>query len=369
MKTPDERVPAVPFAANAVRLSLREWVAAGLIVALLAVALPAAWQRLEPLPPCTNNRLPFRLGNDYWTFTRYVHQAVEAEQTIVLGDSVVWGHYVDTDGTLSAHLNRLAGRERYGNLGIDGIHPAALAGLADCYGTEIVDRRVILHCNLLWTSSPRRDLTERKESPFNHPSLVPQFRPKIPCYREPLSVRLGNVVGRNVRFLSWAKHLQIAYLNGSDWASWTIENPYENPLQQFTLTLPSPDEPPSPPPVREPWTTQGIPPANFRWVDLDHSLQWQSFRRAVDILQHRGNRVFVLVGPFNEHLLTPSSRELYIERKASVRRWLEQRDLPHHVAALLPSELYGDASHPLDAGYALLAERLLADEAFRQFSR
>lgn len=364
MNSPDIQPP---FAANAVRLSLRHWLAVGALSALLAAGLPATWARIEPLPECTNNRIPFRLGNDYWVFERYVRQAAQREQRLVLGDSVIWGHYVGKDGALTAHLNQLEGAERYANLGVDGIHPAALAGLVDCYGQAIRRCQVIVHCNLLWTSSRQHDLTSDKESTFNHPELVPQFRPEIPCYREPYATRLSYVVGRNVRLLAWSKHLQLAYLDGSDWAGWTLEHPYQCPLRQITFELPSPDEPPSPPPAREPWTEQGIRPANFRWVELETSLQWASFRRVVERLGRQQNRVFVVVGPFNEHLLTPASRTVYASRVAAVRQWLVDRRIPHHVAPLLPTETYGDASHPLDDGYRLMAESLAGDAEFQQF--
>jgi hypothetical protein len=362
-----EARPSIPFAANAVRLSLSQWTLVAVILAVVAVGTPRCWDRIEPLPETQNNRVPFRLGNDYWMFTRYADRAGDPSQTLVIGDSVIWGHYVGKDSTLSAHLNRLRGGPRYVNLGVDGIHPAAMAGLIDCYGGSVAGRRVILHCNLLWMSSPRHDLTDDKEFTFNHPSLVPQFRPAIPCYKESLSGRIGNVVGRNVGFLSWAKHLQIAYFDSSDLTSWMLEHPYDNPLRQVTLELPSPDEPPSPPPSTESWTAQRIPKANFRWVDLEKSLQWQSFRRVIEILHRRGNQVFVLVGPFNEHMLLERSLKTYRARKAFVQQWLGEAGIPYHVAEILPSETYADASHPLDNGYSLLAEHLLADAAFKRF--
>jgi hypothetical protein len=34
------------------------------------------------------------------------------------------------------------------------------------------------------------------------------------------------------------------------------------------------------------------------------------------------------------------------------------------MVSLLPSELYGDASHPLDQGYAMIAEELANTPAF-----
>ena len=50
--------------------------------------------------------------------------------------------------------------------------------------------------------------------------------------------------------------------------------------------------------------------AGQSWVDLGTSLQWRLFRAAVHTLLRRGNRVFVLVGPFNEHLLEADSLEM-----------------------------------------------------------
>ncbi len=100
---------------------------------------------------------------------------------------------------------------------------------------------------------------------------------------------------------------------------------------------------------------------DYAWVDLDTSLQWQAFKRLVNLLKRRGNRVFVLVGPFNEHLLTTRSLEKYQQIKARITAWLQFQQIPHAAFAPLLSEQYGDASHPLAAGYAQLA-RLLADE-------
>jgi hypothetical protein len=68
----------------------------------------------------------------------------------------------------------------------------------------------------------------------------------------------------------------------------------------------------------------------------------------------------VLVGPFNEHLLTDASRVKYSELKKGIEAWLKERKIPYVAPAPLPSEQYGDASHPLGAGYALLAKELIA---------
>ena len=366
--------PGEPFAANEVRLLPRQWLAALAILCTLFYLIPVLWERIEPLGPEPDYRVPYRLGSDYWIYSRSCRRVCSQDQTLVVGDSVIWGHYVGRRETLSHYLNELASREQYANLGVDGIHPVALSGLVEYYGRSIRAKNVILHCNLLWMSSPRADLQEESEADFNHPELVPQFFPAVPCYREPLSGRLGIAVGRHLTFFGWANHLRMAYFEDepelrrwTDFRTWTIAHPYDNPAGAVTLELPSPDEPPSPKPVAEPWTRQGSVPRSFPWVELETSLQWRFFRQTVEILRARGNRVFVLVGPFNEHMLTPQSLKVYKGRLRDVEAWLQQNQVAHYVAAALPSENYADASHPLPQGYRLLAGQLFESPSFVDF--
>ena len=349
----------VPLASNEVRLSARQWLAAVVVLAVLYCLVPAAWRLIEPFEPGCDYRVPYRLADDYWTYDRYCRRLSNPEKTLVIGDSVVWGHYVGKDETLSHYLNELTATQRFVNLGVDGIHPAAMAGLLDCHGRKIANRDVILHCNLLWMSSARHDLSIKKEFAFNHARLVPQFSPRIACYRESLGGRLGIVIERNLSLFEWVRHLSIAYFDNSDLPRWTMENPYANPAAVLTLELPSPDEPPIPKPVAEPWTEQGINRANFPWVELDASLQWGRFKNALDTLQARGNRVFVLVGPLNEHMLSDQSLATYTQRKTEVSKWLTANNIPHYVPKVLPSDTYADASHPLSEGYRILADKLL----------
>jgi hypothetical protein len=363
----DERAAGVPFGSNDVRLSLREWAVAVAIAGAVLYLAPRLWERAERFEPAPDARIPYSLGNDYWMFGRWSALACAERKDLVIGDSVVWGHYVRSDQTLSHHLNALAGRALFANLGVDGIHPAALSGLIEEYGGAISGRNVILHLNLLWTSSEKHDLQTTKEFSFNHPDLVPQFFPRIPCYRRSTSEKLDVVIGRQLPFAAWATHLRIAYFGGADIPSWTLEHPYADPLRRITLELPSPDEPPSPAPVAKPWTEQDLARFDAQWVDLGTSIQWRFFRRAVEILQRKRNRVFVLVGPFNEHMLTPGSLEVYNLRKDEVEAWLKGRDIPYFMPAALPSDQYADASHPLSEGYAMLARRLFESEAFRRF--
>ena len=366
-ETGDHAGTDVPFGSNAIRLSARDWALAAALVAAVLVALPLLWERIEPLDAGPDYRLPYRLSNDYWTYARLCREAAGPDRTLVIGDSVVWGHYVAPRQTLSAHLGALTRPGRFANLGVDGIHPAAMAGLVRHYGRAISGCRVLLHCNLLWMSSDRRDLRVDKEFAFNHPRLVPQFDPWIPCYREPIAGRLAITIGRTLPFCGWADHLRIAYWDDLDLPAWTVEHPYACPARAVTLRLPSPDEPPSPAPDARPWTDKGVPRFAPPWVRLADSLQWASFQRTVATLRQRGNRVFVLVGPFNEHMLEPGSLQAYKERTREAEAWFKVEGIPYAIPDPLPSECYADASHPLGDGYRLLAERILADRAFARF--
>ncbi len=80
----------------------------------------------------------------------------------------------------------------------------------------------------------------------------------------------------------------MTYFDSDDLPTWTLEHPYENPLSQVTLTLPSPDEPPSPAPDARPWKEKNLRPVNPEWVPLETSLQWRFFRRTVELLTRAG---------------------------------------------------------------------------------
>ena len=353
------------FGSNAVRLSAAMWLVAGALFAAFTLFTPTLWEKAEPFSPGPDYRIPYALSSDYWHYRRYASEAAAADKTLVIGDSVIWGQYVAADQTLSHYLSRAAGGQKFANLGLDGAHPVALAGLMEYYGGDIAGRRVLLHCNLLWTASKKHDLQERKEFRFNHPSLVPQFTPEIPCYTENLSRRLSIVIERRSAFSAWANHLRVAYLDQMDLAAWTMQHPYDNPVAAlWPRQLPT-DSPPQH--DAAPWTERGIQRQSFAWVDLEGSLQWQSFRRTVEILRERGNQVFVLIGPFNEHMLEDANRPVYADRQRAVEAWLRERGIPCLAPEPLPSHLYADASHPLSEGYALLARRLMEDTAFAKW--
>jgi hypothetical protein len=340
-----------------VRLWGRQW----LVVAVTLLALvglgPSVWERIERFGPDDDYRVPYELSNDYWLYHRHSHRACEQEKVLLVGDSVVWGHYVEPDQTLSHWLNELSGGGKFVNLGADGTHPAALEGLLRHYGADISGRTVVLHLNPLWMSSSKHDLQTTKEFHFNHPELVPQLIVKIPCYKAPWSTRVGIAVRRKLLFFNWTSHMRAAYFQNMSLAAWSIEHPYACPLAAMARELPEPAAPERPSQAsqsrREPRRQE------MAWVDLDSSLQWRFFRRTVQLLRQRGNTVFVLVGPFNEHMLTDENRVVYDHLKHGIETWMLVNRVPHLVAPPLPPERYVDASHPDAEGYALLARMLM----------
>ncbi|UCC97353.1 MAG: SGNH/GDSL hydrolase family protein [Phycisphaerales bacterium] len=353
----------VPFSSNSIQLKRLDWIVVGIICAVFFLTTPGLWARFEKFTPGTNYRLPYRLSSDYGLYSRYCRQACSQYDTLVVGDSVIWGHYVSADNTLSHYLNQCVDSDRFANMGVDGIHPAALSGLLRYYGRDIMGKNVILQLNPLWMSSAKHDLQTSKEFRFNHPKLVPQFIPHIPCYKEKSPKRISIAVQRWSSFFTWISHLKIAYFDNMDLPTWTMEHPYENPMRTVATGLPDPADDTIE--KAGSWKQRGMGRQDFQWVELQTSLQWQLFRRAIDLLKARQNTVFVLVGPFNEHMFSEQSRTTYRQMKEEIQTWLRTNEVAHYMPEALPSELYHDASHPSAEGYAMLAKQLFADESFR----
>lgn len=359
--------PVFPFSSNAIRLSLGEWIFMTLIILCLYSLAPDLWGWYRPLQTGADYRVPYALSEDYWIYNRYSREMVHQSKMLVIGDSVIWGEYVTPDQALSHHLNTQEGSERYANLGVNGIHPLALEGLLRYYGGPIMMQKVILQCNPLWMSSPRHDLQVDKELSFNHPRLVPQFFPWIPCYRAGLAERLSIAVERVLPLFGLARHFRVACFDSIDMPSWSLDHPYANPLPRLTITLPVPERTLRHKPIS--WMESGIPLQDFPWVALDSSLQWGAFQRTVEMLIKRGNQVFILAGPFNEHMLKDSSKHKYQLLKQEMESRFKEWKTAYCISEPLPSELYADASHPLNRGYEQLAEQMYHDPKFQEWKR
>jgi len=382
--TPANSATAVPLETrfvNAMRLNARCWLAVAVIVLFVALATSPFWKKIERFDTSPDYRLPYALSRDYWLYERRLQQIPPAN-VVIIGDSVIWGEYVRPDGTLSHFLSEQAGQPgKFINAGIDGVFPLALEGLVRYYGKPLHHRKIILHCNVLWMSSPKADLNTEKEERFNHEELVPQFSPKIPCYRADLNHRLAAVVQRHFTFSQWANHLQVAYFGQKNLLTWTLEddggspprlpNAYKNPLSQITLHVPTDPavdpERGSTSPRHKPWSTTGEGSTRFDWVELDHSLQWAAFQRLAQLLKARGNDVLVVLGPFNEHIMAEENRPAFRRIRDGIVAWLKQRQLEYIAPETLPSPLYADASHPLTEGYQVLAKQIYDDPVFRRW--
>jgi hypothetical protein len=366
--------PASEDAGAGIRLSACQWVIVAVICLAVSFLIPAIWERLENFSPGPDYRIPYKLSNDYWLYERYCRTANFEYETLVIGDSVIWGHYVSRDNTLSHYLNEMSGTRKFANLGLDGIHPAAMEGLLRYYGKKITNKNIILHLNPLWMSTPKLDLQTEKEFNFNHPNLVPQFKPEIACYKASLSTRLSAVVRRFFTFPNWVSHLNITYFQGMDMPTWTLENPYKNPLRAVTFNLQVVDsfeqskkniiQPKNNPFSASDTTKDEITDNGYQWVRPEKSLQWSCFMRTIKLLRERDNHVFVLVGPFNEHMLEGTSLESYQRLKNEIEKWLLQNNIACYMPPVLPAKIYQDASHPLSEGYAMIAEQLLENESF-----
>jgi hypothetical protein len=355
---------------HVVRLSGRQWLLVAVVVLAVIGWGPTVWNYFETFTPGSDYRLPYELSSDYWLWRRHCRQACEQGKILVVGDSVIWGHYVPPEQTLTHYLNAgakdsspLQGTGPFANLGLDGTHPAALAGLLRHYGTALSGRTVVLHFNPLWLSSTKHDLQTDKEFRFNHAELVSQFAVKIPCYKASTAQRLKIVAWRSLPFANWVSHLRAVHYGGQDLQSWTLEHPYDCPVMPVTRGLPQPGGIPEP--SGGTWVEKGAKKQSLSWVTLDSSLQWRFFRRAVEYLHRRGNKVFVLVGPFNEHMLNDTDATTYNQIKTQVAAWCRQNNVPCFVPEALPAAHYVDASHPIGEGYALLARQLLEQPAFQ----
>ena len=326
---------------NGIRLTGGQWLGLGLFAIVILVFAPSLWRHTERFALEPDYRIPHDLSNDYWLYERFAGLCASHYDTLLIGDSVVWGEYANRQETLAHYLNELAGQERYANLGLDGAHPLALGGLLEFYAESVSGKNVLLQCNPLWMSSRRADLQEENANEFNHPRLVPQFAPSVPAYKAEISPRLGILVERRLPLSNWTAHLQQAYYDRTDIPGWTLEHPYDNPLTPLTRGLPPLNNSRRHP--AEPWYRSGIAKQDYPWVDLNTSLQWQAFQGVVGVLQQRGNRVFVLVGPFNEHLLTAESLQRYEQVKATIAAWLREKKIPHALPKPLLSKQYGDA--------------------------
>jgi len=352
---------------NEERLSWKDWIVVAVVFVGMLYFFPMFWPALERFEPPPDYRLPYELSDDYWMFTRWSKYACSNFPILIIGDSVIWGQYVKREHTLSHCLNELAGESMVANMGVDGLHLVAMAGLIKYYGKEISNKGIILQLNPLWMHSEKYDLRSEEEFRFHHPRLAPQLFPNLACYRASFVERVGVVAERSIPFFSWINHVRVVYFENMNMQNWTSQNPYKNPLSAITLEIPIPENKPMSKPVS--WVERGIKKQSYSyaWVNIEESFQWSSFKKVIEILNSRKNKVFVLLGPFNPYILTEESLKRYKSRKNKMERWFRENRISYYSVPDLPSEYYADGSHPLKEGYAKIAEELFEMESFRKW--
>lgn len=351
------REPVPDFERSALELTLREWLVVGLLVtALLAAATTVPFRDSAPEIE-RDYRIPYALSTRYDLYRRFTTLATQQYPTVLVGDSVIWGQCARRQDTLAHHLNELVKQPRFLNAGLDGMHPVALAELLDYHAPGIANTRVILQFDPLWMMAAGPALSHTRQALFNRPDLIPRLAAHITGpFKEAASLSWSHLT-RNASIQEWGERLADARL---DFLAWSLDHPYESPLRAITAALPPSED--SHPLRLLPWKPSSEARVESRWADLG-SAQWAAFLRILTLLRSRGNEVLVLVGPMNEHMMTPDTLSGYRDLKSAIVEALRAKGVPCFVPTVLPSNEYGDICHPLGAGYARLAREMLQKES------
>jgi hypothetical protein len=193
-------------------------------------------------------------------------------------------------------------------------------------GLNVAEER---HCQLRMVERAEEVLREAK--PKEDPQWLTE---KIPAYYETkFEERFGIAVRHQFPSFGWVTHMQNVCFGGDDIPAWTVKNPYSVPAVQEFPDLPT-DKAPS---LAKPWTTRKIKQVDFQFVPLDKSYQWRYFCQLVELLQSRGNKVFVLVGPYNEHMMKGKAVDLYKNQiKPGMVSYLKEHNIPFLAPEPLP---------------------------------
>ncbi|HPD78729.1 MAG TPA: hypothetical protein PLH88_09945 [Spirochaetota bacterium] len=323
------------------------------------IMLPKLFPLIDEKIFIQNYRIPYYAGEDYFLFKKYAKFLSQIDSIPLLGDSVIWGHYVHEEESLSGELNLLS-QKNFRNAGIDGVHPAAMNGLVEYFAGDIKNKKVIIGINLLWMSSRRHDLSGEQNNEINHKILLPQFLEKIPAYQPTIEERLSSAIKKNFEFLLWADHIKISKFNSSNLYQWTMENPQKNIIDFF-----KPEEKTFMPP--ESITLRALTKQDIQWVDMEASLQWRFILKTIKILQDRNNKLLAIITPFNEHMMSASSIKKMDSITKAIKEELKREDIEVIDCPMLLPEEFADSSHPTAKGYEKIAKYLIANKSFLKF--
>ena len=287
---------------NSIVLTGKEWILTVALAGIISFSVYFGWDRWEKigLEPDYRSTCWAERMSDYWAYEQWSRIAREKFKILLIGDSAIWGQEVASTETISHCLNATLGNEAVANLGIDGLSNAAMEGLFRYYGRHIRHMNVILQFNPLWMSSPWRDM--RENWTFHHPRLVRQLDRRIHYYRG-LSERLGYLLEQYLLLPPFVRHLMVNYFENKSIAVWLLDHPFQFPPGAITFK--------GAPVMREkqglgtPWSSRKeAGKFDDPFLLLDGSVQWECYLGALKLLKDKGNRVFVLLGPYNTYNLS-----------------------------------------------------------------
>jgi len=330
------------------------------ILVLFAIVIPYILPLTDDSSFTGNYRIPYSMGEDYFLYSRYSKHVASIKRIPVIGDSVIWGHYTGSDDTLSAQLNRINPDIIFSNMGLDGIHPAAMNGLLNVFAAKFKNRKILAGVNLLWMSSARHDLTGPVNSEINHKILLPQFFTQIPSYRPTLEERLSASITKTIPLFPWIDHLRLSRFADKSFYLWTMDNPQKGINEYFTHN----DETFKVPEGMQPMKMQE---QNIDWITAEKSLQWKFMIETLLSLKKNGNEVAAVITPFNTYMMTAESRKQYFSILAGMEWILRDKGIIPIIPLILEKKYFADSSHPTAEGYKLIAEDMMKNREFLQF--
>jgi len=307
-----------------------------------------------------NYRIPHSLNEDYYLYKKYSKYAASNNLIQVIGDSVIWGHYVSEDNTLTAYMNRFSKDKKFANMGLEGSYPIVMNGLIENYSSELRNRKIIVGFNLLWISSLKHDLSGEPESNINHKKLLPQVYPKIPSYNPNIEDRLSAMISRLLPFI-WIEHIKMNCFKEKNFYTWTIEHPHNAITDYFTGA--STDAYILPAAMR----LDRFDRQNTDWVEIEKSMQWKFMLKTLSCLKENANDIIVLITPFNTYMLTDKSRERYYSIISNIKEDLSGAGINFIIPEIHEKKFFADSSHFTSEGYRAIAESLLNSNEFNRF--
>ena len=224
---PYEELPVT----SEMRLSLRQWAIVLAIVTLIAVATPGFGNRSNDSTPAPITASPTNSATTTGCSTGVCRRPPAAKPIVVLGDSVVWGEYVKSDGTLPHFLKpagRTAGplRQRRGQRAVSRGAGRVGALLRHVAARPQSDRG--LQSALAQQPQGRHAEQEGGEHQpcLARASVLPA---QSPAYQADANERLSAVIERNVGFLGWVNHLQDCYFQQQSIPEWTLAEDPDRP--------------------------------------------------------------------------------------------------------------------------------------------